>query len=149
MGMVPESTGSAGMTDKELKRLSRAELLELLLIQTKETERLRLQLEQANQKLADRQIQIMKSGSLAEAVLAVNGVVDAANAAAAQYLENIARMEEETQLRCQQMLEQARLGADQIRADTHVEAKTKKPHIPDEEKPLDEFLTELRGLIGS
>ena len=35
------------MTDKELKRLSRTELLELLLMQTKETERLTKKLEHA------------------------------------------------------------------------------------------------------
>ena len=38
------------MTDKELRKLSRAELLEMLLIQTKEVERLSKELEQANRR---------------------------------------------------------------------------------------------------
>ena len=50
------------MTEKELKRLSRAELLELLLIQTKETERLRVRLENARNQLENREIQIRGCG---------------------------------------------------------------------------------------
>ena len=42
------------MTDKELKRLSRTELLELLLEQTRQRELLEQRLEEAEKKLADR-----------------------------------------------------------------------------------------------
>lgn len=104
------------MTNKELKRLSRAELLELLLMQTRETEKLRSQLEHAQQKLRDRQLAIEKSGDLAQAVLAINGVMESANAAAQQYLLNMATMEAETKARCEKMLEEARVEADWIRS---------------------------------
>ena len=80
------------MKEKELKRLSRAELLDLLLVQTKEAERLRKRLEKAEQELADRNVQIEKAGDLAHAVVQINGVMEAAQAAAQQYLDNIARM---------------------------------------------------------
>ena len=39
------------MTDKTLRKMSRRELMELLLAQSKEVERLRAELEQAEQKL--------------------------------------------------------------------------------------------------
>ncbi len=77
------------MTDKELKRLSRAELLEMLIEQMKENEDLRSQLEEANKKLDNRKIIIENSGSIAEAALKLNGVFEAAEKAAEQYLENI------------------------------------------------------------
>lgn len=83
------------MTDKELRKLSRAELLELLLAQRKENEQLRVQLEEANEKLNSRVIEIENAGSIAEAALRLNGVFEAAERAAAQYLENIRRIEEE------------------------------------------------------
>ena len=102
------------MTDKELKRLSRAELLELLLAQTKETERLARELEKAEQMLADRQLQVKEAGDIAHAALAVNGVMEAAQAAAQQYLDNIIRMEQETRLRCKKTLDDAHLAAQQI-----------------------------------
>ncbi len=103
------------MTDKELKRLSRAELLELLLLQTREREQLAQKLEEAEQRLADRQLRLEKAGDLAHAVLEVNGVMEATQAAARQYLDNIARMEQQTRQQCEQMLQQARQEAEGIR----------------------------------
>ena len=83
------------MTDQELRKLSRADLLELLLAQSKENERLREQLRQAEEKLADRKIELETAGSIAQAALQLNGVFEAADRAAAQYLENIRRLAEE------------------------------------------------------
>lgn len=95
------------MTDKELKRLSRAELLELLLAQTEEVERLRTELEDMKRQLEERRLQISQAGNLAEAALQINGVMEAAQAAAEQYLLNISAMEEETRRKCEQMLASA------------------------------------------
>lgn len=103
------------MTEKELKRLSRTELLELLLAQTKETERLQKKLEKAEILLSDRYLQVQKAGDLAHAVLEINGVMDSAQAAAQQYLDNIRRMEHETKQRCEKMLADARKEAEQLR----------------------------------
>ena len=79
------------MTDKELRRLSRGELLEMLIAQTEENSQLKIRLKQAEAQLRDRRIEIDKAGSLAEAALSLNGVFQAAEAAAQQYLENIQR----------------------------------------------------------
>lgn len=83
------------MTDKELRRLSRAELLEMLLAQMEENERLNRRLQAAQAALADRRIAIEESGTLAEAALKLNKVLEAADQAARQYLENIRRRAEE------------------------------------------------------
>lgn len=103
------------MTQKELKRLSRAELLELLLVQTKETERLMKKLEEAEKLLYQRELKLQNAGDLAHAVLEVNGVMEAAQAAAQQYLENIAAMERDTKAKCERLLEEARREAERIR----------------------------------
>lgn len=55
------------MTDKELRRLSRSELLEMLIAQPEENSQLKIRLEQAEAQLRDRRIEIDKAGSLAEA----------------------------------------------------------------------------------
>lgn len=101
------------MNEKELKKLNRAELLELLLVQTKETERLRAKLEKAEKLLSDRQLRLEKAGDIAQAALEINGVMEAAQAAAQQYLENIVRMEQETKQRCERILVDARQAAAQ------------------------------------
>ena len=83
------------MTDKELRRLGRSELLEMMISLTEENEKLKLRLEQVEAQLQDRRIMIDKAGSIAEAALRLNGVFEAADQAARQYLENVRRMTEE------------------------------------------------------
>lgn len=83
------------MTDRELKKLSRAELLELLLEANLENERLREQLDKTKELLDSKDIKIKNAGSIAEAALELNGVFEAAQRAAEQYLENIRCMAEE------------------------------------------------------
>ncbi len=95
------------MTDKELRRLSRSELLEMLIAQTEENDRLKIRLEQAEAQLRDRRIAIDKAGSLAEAALSLNGVFQAAEAAAQQYLENIQRISGQQDAICRSMKEKA------------------------------------------
>ena len=82
------------MTDKELKKLSRSELLELLIDQMKENERLRLKLKKAYKQLHDRKLVMEQTGSIAEAALQLNGVFEAAQAAADQYLESLEYLKE-------------------------------------------------------
>ena len=79
------------MKDRDLKKLNRAELLRLLIDQMTENETLRSENERLANELADRRIALENAGSIAEAALKVNGVFEAAEAAAAQYLENITR----------------------------------------------------------
>lgn len=83
------------ITDRELRRLSRADLLELLLAEGRENEQLRARLEEAEKKLESREITLQKAGSIAEAALRLNGVFEAAQEAAQQYLENVKRLAEE------------------------------------------------------
>ena len=78
---------------KQLKKLNRKELLELLLLQTRENEKLKAELSEVQAALDEKNLRIEKAGDLATAMIAVNGVMEAAQAAAEQYLENIKKME--------------------------------------------------------
>ncbi len=88
------------MTDKELKGLSRNDLLELLIAQTSKCEALEAQLTEAQAALQSREILISNSGSLAEAAMQMNRVFQAADQAAAQYLSNVMRMCKEQEEKC-------------------------------------------------
>lgn len=77
------------MTNKELRKLGRRELLEMLISQTKELNRVKRELDDAHNALNDRRILLAESGSIAEAALKLNKVFEAAQEAADQYLENI------------------------------------------------------------
>lgn len=72
-----------------LKKLTRQELLEMLIQSEKHVEQLERELEEAKKQLADRRIQLEQAGSIAEAALKISGIFEAAQKAADLYLENI------------------------------------------------------------
>lgn len=120
------------MTQKELHRLRRQDVLQLLLAQSEETEQLKKELEETKEALSvmeanyerlrkrldhkdeqihhlrdmleehrkRRRIELEEAGSIAEAALRLNGIFEAAQKAADQYLYNLQlsaaeRMQEE------------------------------------------------------
>ena len=83
------------MTTSELKKLNRAELLTMLMSLTQRCDDLEEELEEAKKKLEDRSIEVSEAGTLAEAVLKINGVMEAVDRAGMQYLENLKRLSEE------------------------------------------------------
>ena len=106
------------MTPKELKRLSRSDLLEMLLDLSKENDRLHKENKALRAQVEDRNITIANCGSLAEAALQLNGIFLSAQKACDQYSENIRyrsenmeaycrQMEQETQQKCEAMIAQA------------------------------------------
>ena len=111
------------MTDAELKKLNRTQLLEQLVAQGREIERLRGKLQVADEKLRDRQLEIDMAGSIAEAAMSINGVFEAAEKAAEQYLENIRALSERQESICESLEEDARKKAADIIANAEIEAK--------------------------
>ena len=79
------------MTLKELRKLSRKELIEVLLAQTREMEQLKAELNSKNELLEKREINIRESGSIAEAALRLSGIFEDAQKAADTYLAEIRR----------------------------------------------------------
>ena len=77
---------------QNLKKLSRAELLEMLIAEEKRIDQLEHELEEAREALKDRAIKIETSGSIAEAALKLSGIFEAAQTAVDQYVENIERI---------------------------------------------------------
>lgn len=144
------------MTDKELRRLSRRELLEMLIAQTAENEQLKTRLEQAEAQLRDRRIAIDKAGSLAEAALSLNGVFQAAEAAAQQYLENIQRISGQQDELCRALKEKAEKETAQIRQEAkaysqkvHAEADDYWKQVVARAAKLLEDQNSLREMINS
>lgn len=83
------------MTDKELRKLSRSDLLEILTEQSREIDNLKAETERLRGELKNKTIQIRNSGSIAEAAMKLNGVFEAAQNAAQQYIENVRRLDSE------------------------------------------------------
>ena len=72
-----------------LRKLRKAELLQIMLEQSDEIDRLRDRVEELEKELMDRRITIEEAGSIAEASLKLTRVFEEAQKAADLYLENI------------------------------------------------------------
>ena len=70
------------MTEKDLKKLTRYQLLEMLIIQTERADELQKKLEAAQAQLDSRDVQMTVIGSIAEASMQLSGVFEAAQNAA-------------------------------------------------------------------
>ena len=138
------------MSDIELRKLNRRELLEIMVEQAEEIERLQAELKAAEEKLQDRELKINSCGSIAEASLSLNGVFEAAQAAADQYLENIRSFEDI----CRLMQDDARQRAAQIVADAEAQASAREEEADrkvnryweEVSQKLETFYSEHQGL---
>ncbi len=125
------------MTDKEFKRLSRAQLIEIIY-------QLQLQIDQLNEQkqgleseLADKRLRLSVAGNIADAALEINDCFRSAQNAAEQYLNEIKAIREETEQERQTIISEARAQAEEIIADA------KKTH-GDYDSAIDTILNEFR-----
>lgn len=109
------------MTDKELKHLSRMELIDIIYELQKQNEQNAAQIEKLQAALDEKELHIENAGSIAEAAVRISGVLEAAQAAADQYLLSIraatADMDAKAQAAEQQrdaLLADAKKQSDQI-----------------------------------
>lgn len=77
------------MTDRELKKLKKADLMALLLDQSREIDRLSARVEELEKKLNSKMLIMKQAGSMADEAMKLNRVFEAAQAAADQYLMNL------------------------------------------------------------
>ena len=111
------------MTDKEFKRLSRAQLIDIIYQFQLKQDELTAENERLTKALEDKRIRISEAGNIAEASLALNSVMKSAQDAADLYLEEIRIMRDEMKEKCQQILANAQKEAENIIA----QAKEGKP----------------------
>ena len=79
------------MTEKELLKLKRSEMLEIMLAQSREIDKLREELEEAKAKVEDRELRLKDCGNIAEASLRLTNIFTEAQKAVDLYVENIKR----------------------------------------------------------
>lgn len=128
------------MKTKDLKKLTRTELLEMLLHQVEENEELRRQVDELQAELDSRALVMQQSGSMAEAALKLNGVFDQAQQAADDYLRNLQLANAEPEAYSQKIRQEALDEADAIIA----EARSRSDRILAE---ADEYWLHMRQRV--
>ena len=78
-------------SEKDLTKLKKKEILEIMVRQGEEIDRLNARIAELEKELEENKIEIDKVGSIAEASLAVTKVFEEADKAARIYLENVRR----------------------------------------------------------
>lgn len=131
------------MTEKDLRKLNRTDLLELLLQQSYEMELLREELEAAKSQLSNRTIVMEQAGSIAEAALQLNGIFAAAENACAQYMDSIKNLSGRQEEVCQKMVEETRQKCDKMLADAKYQSDVYWEAV---NKKVDQLLDSHRGL---
>lgn len=109
------------MTEKDIKKLNRYQLLELLIMQTEKADKLQAKLDAAEAELNDRELKISSLGSIAEASLQLQGVFQAAQDAADMYIEAAKKraeeIEEAAHVKAAEILSQAQAQARRIKGE--------------------------------
>lgn len=131
------------MTDKELKKLSRADLLQMLIEQSKEVERLKAIIKQNEEELQNKKILLNEAGSIAEASLKINQVFENAQKAADQYLANVYLLKERQSEICAQMENETRKKCNDMIAKAKIESKAYWDEVSGK---VDEYMTQYTGL---
>ena len=105
------------MVTKELKKLSRRELIELIYQMKKNEQRLQEEIAALQAALQEKRIRLEEAGSIADAAVALTGLLTAAQETANLYLSEISCMKAETQQACEQMLAEARQVSARIKSE--------------------------------
>ena len=118
---------------KDLKKMNRAELLEILVEITKENEKLHSEIKKLQTKLSEREIVIQNAGSIADAALQLNNVFKSAEYAAKDYVDNVVRMYNEQEKACEVMEREMKRKCATLLAETEKkcqerEAKTEQQY---------------------
>ena len=92
------------MTDKEFKRLSRAQLIDIIYQFQLQIDTLTEKNQELERELADKRLRLDNAGNIADAALEINDCFRSAQNAAEQYLNEIKTIREETEAQRQKIL---------------------------------------------
>ena len=105
------------MISKELKRLSRRELVDIIYQLKKNEQKMQEEIESLKNELQDKRIRISTAGSIADAAMSVTNVFSTAQMTADLYLREISYMKENTEKECEKKIEDAERKVKKILAD--------------------------------
>ena len=114
------------MINKELKHLSRRELINIIYQLKKNEQEMQEEIESLKNELGDKRIRISTAGSIADAAMSVTNVFSTAQMTAELYLREISFMKEDTEKECAKKIEDAEKKVKEILADGEKKFNTLK-----------------------
>ena len=111
------------MPQREFRKLKRLDLVDIIYQLQEELEEQKRVNEELRRRLAERELKIEKAGSIAQAALDLNGVMEAAQKAADQYLVSVMGSVWKRELEARQMTADAAEEAERIIAGARTQAE--------------------------
>lgn len=139
--------------EKELKRLSRRELVDVIYQMKKNEQRLEEEIEELKTALEDKRLRISNAGSLSDAAAEITRLFSTAQSTADLYLQEITAMKSDTELQCSKMLDDAKKSVEKTLSDgekkiAEIESRYRNEHkkwkrLGGEVKKLEQMKKEL------
>ena len=134
------------MVGKELKKLSRRELVDVIYQLKKNEQEKQEQITALEAALQEKRIRVSMAGSIAEAAADITQIFSTAQRTADLYLQEINAMKSETEKECAAMVEDARKKVDAILADGERQFARLNDCYKAEYKKYQQLVNELQRL---
>lgn len=131
------------MIKKELKKLNRRELVDVIYQMKQNEQELQDKITQLEEALQEKRIRISVAGSIAEAATDVTRIFATAQMTADLYLFEINCMKEETQRKCAGMIEDANKSVASILADGKKQYAELRARCQAEQEKLQQLMQEI------
>jgi cell division septum initiation protein DivIVA len=134
------------MANKELKRLSRRELVDVIYQLKKNEEELQERISALETELQDKRLHLSEAGTIAQAAVNVTGLLTVAQQTADLYLQEIAAMKADAQAECDKLLEEARREAEALREEDKKKREVLLANYREDYKKWQRLQAKLRKL---
>ncbi len=134
------------MISKELKKLNRRELVDVIYQLKKNEEQMQEKIASLEAELQDRRMHLSVAGSIVEAATDITGIFSVAQSTADLYLSEIASMKEDTQRECTDMIEEAKKKVESIMNDGKGKYEALAEHYRADYKKWQQLRAEIKKL---
>ena len=134
------------MISKELKRLNRRELVDIIYQLKKNEQEMQEEIATLKKEIQDRRIRMSTAGSIADAAMSVTDVFSTAQMTADIYLREISQMKEDTENECAKKIEDVKAKVKEIIADGEKKYADLKAHYKKEYTKWQQLKVEITAL---
>ena len=134
------------MLSKDLKRLSRRELVDVIYQLKKNEEQLLEEVEVLKQQLEDKRIGLSVAGSIAEASIGITNIFSTAQMTADLYLSEISRLKSETEKSCAKKTLETEERVQKIILESEKQIANLKEHYKTEHQRFKDLEQEIKEL---
>lgn len=138
----------ADMAEKDIRKLRRPELIEIIYQLKKSEQELQAQVEALQSQLLDKNLKMEKAGSIAEAAVLLSEVFTSAQTAADTYVAEVKRRHAEAEAECRKMIFDAKKEAEAIVQEAHRQKDSVEQQCERSRAELRKVQAVLRELTG-